>query len=165
MDLNMLRLALKRIQTPPLLIQFILNLFTRRNNRILTCYGDSPSYRVHVGIDQGEIISPLLWLIYLDPLLTTLNLEARDPFVLKSSALLNYSPLSFEQHLLPVSHLTFMDDSTLIASSKAGIEDRLSITAEFYILNNVQANSAKYVLLSSEQPDSPIIFQLSPSPL
>ncbi|CAB4405876.1 unnamed protein product [Rhizophagus irregularis] len=122
-------------------------------------------YRVRVGIDQGEIISPLLWVIYLDPLLTVLNQEASDPFILKSSALLDYSPLEFEQHSLPVSHLTFMDDSTLIASSKSGIEDRLSITAEFYTLNNVQANSAKYVLLSSSNPSSVVSFAISPSPL
>ncbi|CAB4420333.1 unnamed protein product [Rhizophagus irregularis] len=58
-----------------------------------------------------------------------------------------------------------MDDSTLIASSKSGIKDRLSITAEFYTLNNVQANSAKYVLLSSSHPSSVVRFDLSPSPL
>ncbi|EXX51242.1 hypothetical protein RIR_jg15947.t1 [Rhizophagus irregularis DAOM 181602=DAOM 197198] len=58
-----------------------------------------------------------------------------------------------------------MDDSTLIASSKSGIEDRLSITAEFYTLNNVQANLAKYVLLSSSCPSSTITFDLLPSPL
>ncbi|CAB4489226.1 unnamed protein product [Rhizophagus irregularis] len=163
MDLNMLKLALDRLHIPALLVRFILNLFTRRNNKIITCHGDTAAYRVRVGIDQGEIISPLLWVIYLDPLLTVLNQEARDPFILKSSALLNYSPLEFEQHSLPVSHLTFMDDSTLIASSKSGIEDRLSITAEFYTLNNVQANSAKYVLLSSSSPSSKIIFDLTPS--
>ncbi|GET59783.1 reverse transcriptase family protein [Rhizophagus irregularis DAOM 181602=DAOM 197198] len=148
MDLNMLKLALDRLHIP-----------------IITCHGDTAAYRVRVGIDQGEIISPLLWVIYLDPLLTVLNQEARDPFILKSSALLNYSPLEFEQHSLPISHLTFMDDSTLIASSKSGIEDRLSIAAEFYTLNNVQANSAKYVLLSSSSPSSKITFELSPSSL
>ncbi|EXX64534.1 hypothetical protein RirG_141810 [Rhizophagus irregularis DAOM 197198w] len=58
-----------------------------------------------------------------------------------------------------------MDDSTLIASSKRGIEDRLSITAEFYTLNNTQANSAKYILLSSEQFSQTIEFDLFPSPL
>ncbi|EXX50518.1 hypothetical protein RirG_270100 [Rhizophagus irregularis DAOM 197198w] len=165
MDLNMLKLALKRLQFPVLLVRFILNLFTRRNNKIITCYSDTPRYRVRVGIDQGEIISPLLWVVYLDPLLTVLNQEASDPFFLKSSALQDGSPMEFEQHSLPVSHLTFMDDSTLIASSKSGIEDRLSITAEFYTLNNVQANSAKYVLLSSSNPSSVIFFGLSPSPL
>ncbi|GBC25651.2 hypothetical protein RIR_jg41468.t1 [Rhizophagus irregularis DAOM 181602=DAOM 197198] len=165
MDLNMLKLALDRLHISALLVRFILNLFTRRNNKIITCHGNTFAYRVRVGIDQGEIISPLLWVIYLDPLLTVLNQEARDPFILKSSALLHYSPLEFEQHSLPISHLTFMDDSTLIAFSKSGIEDRLSITAEFYTLNNVQANSAKYVLLSSSLPSSKITFELSSSSL
>ncbi|EXX66798.1 hypothetical protein RirG_120290 [Rhizophagus irregularis DAOM 197198w] len=73
--------------------------------------------------------------------------------------------MEFEQHSLPLSHLTFMDDSTLISSSKSGIKDRLSITAEFYTLNNIQANSAKYVLLCSSDPSSVISFGLSPSPL
>ncbi|GBC19651.1 hypothetical protein RIR_jg41913.t1 [Rhizophagus irregularis DAOM 181602=DAOM 197198] len=164
-DLNMLKLALIRLHIPPLLIKFIINLFTRRNNKIITHYGDTSGYRVRIGIDQGEIISPLLWVIYLDPLLTTLNREACDPFLLKSSALLDYSPIEYEQHNLPVSHITFMDDSTLIASSKRGIEDRLSITAEFYTLNNTQANSAKYIFLSSEQFSQPVVFDLFPSSL
>ncbi|GBC21155.1 hypothetical protein RIR_jg24234.t1 [Rhizophagus irregularis DAOM 181602=DAOM 197198] len=138
MDLNMLKFALVRLHLPALLVQFILNLFTKWNNKILTCHGDTASYRVRV---------------------------ARDPFVLKSSALLDYSPLEFEQHSLPISHLTFMDDSILVASSKSGIEDCLSITAEFYTLNNVQANLAKYVLLSFFQPFSLITFNLLPSPL
>ncbi|GET55173.1 reverse transcriptase family protein [Rhizophagus irregularis DAOM 181602=DAOM 197198] len=164
-DLNMLRLALIRLHIPSLLIKFIINLFTRRNNKIITHHGDTSGYRVRIGIDQGEIISPLLWVIYLDPLLTTLNREACDPFILKSSALLDYSSIEYEQHNLPVSHITFMDDSTLIASSKQGIEDRLSITAEFYTLNNTQANSAKYILLSSEQFSQTIVFDLFPSSL
>jgi hypothetical protein len=94
-----------------------------------------------------------------------LNQEASDPFLLKSSALLDYSPITFEQHSLPIFHFTFMDDSILIASLKSGIEDCLSITAEFYTLNNVQVNSAKYVLLSSSEPSSLVTFELFPSPL
>ncbi|GET54733.1 reverse transcriptase family protein [Rhizophagus irregularis DAOM 181602=DAOM 197198] len=137
-DLNMLRLALIRLHIPSLLIKFIINLFTRRNNKIITHHGDTSGYRVRI---------------------------ACDPFILKSSALLDYSPIEYEQHNLPVSHITFMDDSTLIASSKQGIEDRLSITAEFYTLNNTQANSAKYILLSSEQFSQIIVFDLFPSSL
>ncbi|EXX61419.1 hypothetical protein RirG_171310 [Rhizophagus irregularis DAOM 197198w] len=127
-DLSMLKLALIRLHIPPLLIKFIINLFTRRNNKIITHYGDTSGYRVRIGIDQGEIISPLLWVIYFDPLLTTLNRKACDPFILKSSALLDYSLIEYEQHNLPVSHITFMDDSTLIALFKRGIKDRLFIT-------------------------------------
>ncbi|EXX61294.1 RNA-directed DNA polymerase from mobile element jockey-like [Rhizophagus irregularis DAOM 181602=DAOM 197198] len=95
-DLNMLKLALIRLHIPPLLTKFIINLFTRRNNKIITHYGDTSGYRVRIGIDQGEIIFPLLWVIYLDPLLTTLNREDCDPFILKSSALLDYSSFEYE---------------------------------------------------------------------
>ena len=94
-------------------------------------------------------------------MLTVLNNKTKDPFYLKSSAILNYSPVSHESYSLPISHLTFMDDSTLIASSKSGIEERLSIAAEFYALNNIQANSAKYVLLSSPSPSSNISFEIT----
>ncbi|GET60068.1 Tbingi protein [Rhizophagus irregularis DAOM 181602=DAOM 197198] len=48
-DLNMLKLALICLHIPPLLIKFIINLFTRRNNKIITHYGDT-----------SGIISPLL---------------------------------------------------------------------------------------------------------
>ncbi|GBC30119.2 ribonuclease H-like domain-containing protein [Rhizophagus irregularis DAOM 181602=DAOM 197198] len=136
---NLYRVELKEFRILEILCLLVIK------SRVQSKNGDSQGVRV--GIDQGEIISPLLWVIYLDPLLTVLNYEARDPFILKSSALLDYSPLEFEQHSLPVSHLTFMDDSTLIASSKSGIED------------------PKYVLLSSSSPSSKIIFDLSPSPL
>ena len=67
MDLNMLNLAMKRIKLPELFRKLILNLFTNRTNQILTCHGPTNSYKVLVGVDQGEIISPLLWVIYLDP--------------------------------------------------------------------------------------------------
>ncbi|CAB4394212.1 unnamed protein product [Rhizophagus irregularis] len=45
-DLNMLKLALIRLHIPPLLIKFIINLFTRRNNKIITHYGDTSGYRL-----------------------------------------------------------------------------------------------------------------------
>jgi hypothetical protein len=56
----MLHLSLLRLKFPIPLIQFLLNLFTRRDNCILTCYGFTHSYRIRIGIDQGEVISPLL---------------------------------------------------------------------------------------------------------
>src|SRR5437773_254524 len=43
-----------------------------------------------------------------------------------------------------------MDDSTLIAGSKEGLESLLAVTEEFYYLNNTLANHSKYVLVSTE---------------
>jgi hypothetical protein len=64
-DLNMLRLSLLRLKFPVPLIQFLLNLFTRRDNRILTCYGSTHSYCIRIGIDQGKVISPFYGLFIL----------------------------------------------------------------------------------------------------
>src|SRR4051812_29183727 len=68
-----------------------------------------------IGIDQGEIISPLLWVIYLDPLLTEFNTSASSPYILSNSLLTSFSPRVSSNVSIPISHLTFMDDPTLIS--------------------------------------------------
>jgi hypothetical protein len=121
-DLNMLRLSLLRLKFPIPLIQFLLNLFTHRDNRIFTCYGSTHSYRIRIGIDQGEVISPLLWVIYIDPLLTELNRSALSPITLSPSISRDlFTPDSAFPDTVPISHLTYMDDSTLMSSSYEGM--------------------------------------------
>ncbi|GET65860.1 ribonuclease H-like domain-containing protein [Rhizophagus irregularis DAOM 181602=DAOM 197198] len=162
-DLTMLRFALERIRLPASAVKFILSLFTKRTNRVLTAHGSMPAYRVRIGIDQGEVISPLLWVIYIDPLLTVLKNEMMDPYVLSTMSLID-SPDPFPD--LKINNLVFMDDSTLISSSKAGMEFMLSITEEFYQINNTSANHNKYVLITNSLPLtsnstlSPITFNL-----
>src|SRR5438034_9787650 len=53
-----------------------------------------------------------------------------------------------------ISSLVFMDDSTLISSSKQGMEHLLTISEEFNIMNNISANHNKYVLMSNATIDS-----------
>ncbi|CAB4443106.1 unnamed protein product [Rhizophagus irregularis] len=162
-DLSMLRFALQRIRLPPSTVNFLTSLFTKRTNRVFTAHGVTPAYRVRIGIDQGEVISPLLWVIYIDPLLTILKNEMIDPYVL-SAPLLSASQPSTPD--LRVNNLVFMDDSTLISSTKSGMELMLSITEEFYAINNTSANHNKYVLitnslsLTSASTPSPINFNL-----
>ncbi len=57
------------LKIPAPFITFITNLFTNRTNQIFTYHSTTDPYNVLVGIDQGEIICPLLWYIYYDPLL------------------------------------------------------------------------------------------------
>ncbi|CAB4436125.1 unnamed protein product [Rhizophagus irregularis] len=167
-DLSMLRFALQRIRLPPTTVNFLISLFTKRTNRVFTAYGVTPSYRVRIGIDQGEVISPLLWVIYIDPLLTVLKNEMNDPYVLSAASLSASQP---SLPVLRVNNLVFMDDSTLISSTKSGMESMLSITEEFYAINNTSANHSKYVLitnslsLTSASIPSPIVFNLKLSSL
>ncbi|GBC08516.1 hypothetical protein RclHR1_08180010 [Rhizophagus clarus] len=120
--LTMLKFALERIRLPASSVKLILSLFMNRSNWVFTAHGDTPSYQVRIGIDQGEVISPLLWM-----------------------------PLTGASDLV-INNLVFMDDSTLISSSKARLEHMLSITEEFYALNNTSANHHKYVLISNSLP-------------
>ncbi|GET66232.1 general transcription factor II-I repeat domain-containing protein 2B-like [Rhizophagus irregularis DAOM 181602=DAOM 197198] len=160
-DLKMLRFALERIKLPASAIKFILSLFMKRSNRVFTVHGTTPSYRVRIGIDQGEVISPLLWVIYIDPLLTVLKNEMMDPYTLHAPSLIN--PLAqANSGGLRINNLVFMDDSTLISSSKSGMESMLSITEEFYQINNTSANHNKYVLITNLLPPTSV---LSPSPV
>ncbi|GBB91144.1 hypothetical protein RclHR1_01830003 [Rhizophagus clarus] len=168
-NLTMLRFALERIRLPASAITFILSLFMNRSNQIFTAYGETSFYRVRIGIDQGEVISPLLWVIYIDPLLNVLNTEVLDPYVLRSPTLLS-NATSLAPDII-INNLVFMDDSTLISSSKAGLEHMLSITEEFYALNNTSANHQKYVLITNSLPLTttstilPVKFHLSLSSL
>ncbi|GET55807.1 hypothetical protein GLOIN_2v1783661 [Rhizophagus irregularis DAOM 181602=DAOM 197198] len=160
-DLKMLRFALERIKLPAFAIKFILSLFMKRSNRVFTAHGTTPSYRVRIGIDQGEVISPLLWVIYIDPLLIVLKNEMMDPYTLHAPSLIN--PLAqANPGGLRINNLVFMDDSTLISSSKSGMESMLSITEEFYQINNTSANHNKYVLITNSLPSTSV---LSPSPV
>src|SRR6266498_5306020 len=68
-DLNIFRKAMERVKIPHSCINFILDFFTHQKNAILTKGGLSEYYDVKIGIDQGEVISPLLWCIYFDALL------------------------------------------------------------------------------------------------
>src|SRR4051794_37641221 len=72
-DVNMLELAMQRLRIPQGFIKLTLNLFTNRSNRMITANGLSDPYKVKIGIDQGEVISFLLWVIYIDSLLVALN--------------------------------------------------------------------------------------------
>ncbi|GBC47762.2 RNA-directed DNA polymerase from mobile element jockey-like isoform X1 [Rhizophagus irregularis DAOM 181602=DAOM 197198] len=169
-DLKMLRFALERIKLPASAIKFILSLFMQRSNRVFTAHGITPSYRVRIGIDQGEVISPLLWVIYIDPLLTVLKNEMMDPYTLCAPSLFN-SLAETSSDELRINNLVFMDDSTLISSSKSGMELMLSITEEFYQINNTSANHNKYVLITNTLPPtsapspSPVVFDLQLSGL
>ena len=59
-NLHMLEKAMKRIKIPEDCSNLLINLFSSRKNRVIGHFGMTPSYDVLVGIDQSEIISPLL---------------------------------------------------------------------------------------------------------
>ena len=57
-----------RLQILTTCINFIINFFTHKKNAIIIKGGILEFYNVKIGINQGEVILPLLWCIYFDPL-------------------------------------------------------------------------------------------------
>ncbi|GBC01757.1 hypothetical protein RclHR1_43170001, partial [Rhizophagus clarus] len=68
-----LKKAMDRIKLPQQFTHLILDLFKDRTNQVITAYGKTTAYNVLTGIDQGEVISPVLWCIYYNPLLAEIN--------------------------------------------------------------------------------------------
>ena len=56
------------LKIPTSFINLVLNFFTKCTNAIITSDSITMPYQMKVGIDQEEIIFPLLWTIYYDPL-------------------------------------------------------------------------------------------------
>ncbi|GBB92084.1 hypothetical protein RclHR1_01960034 [Rhizophagus clarus] len=87
-----------------------------------------------------------------------------DPYILRSPSL--HLMVMDNAFTLEINNLVFIDNSTLISSSKAGLEHMLFITEEFYVLNNTSANHNKYTLISNSLPItttsviSPVEFHL-----
>ena len=59
-NLDLLKLALERIQILSQLCNIITNLLTNRTNRVITNLDLTKPYNINNGIDQGETITPLL---------------------------------------------------------------------------------------------------------
>src|SRR5687768_16685418 len=77
-DIYMLEKAMIRLKLPTPFIMFIKNLFTNYFNKIFTAHGITDAYKVLVGIDQGEVISPFLCCIYDNPLLRKIQSYAKE---------------------------------------------------------------------------------------
>src|SRR5437870_7267365 len=144
-DTNMLRLAMSRLRIPARFVDLTIDLFSNRFNSIITAFGNTSPYKVQIGIDQGEVISPLLWVIYIDPLLTMLNNINPSPYRIDSDP----SKLPVE-----ISSLCFMDDMNLFATSSDALNIMLNFAQEFYNFNNTKINFSKAIFICNRDPQS-----------
>ncbi|CAG8721784.1 11105_t:CDS:2, partial [Rhizophagus irregularis] len=119
---------------------------SKAKNQVFTAGGLTPEYDVLVGIDQGEVISPLLWCIYYNPLLCELN-KHHLRYKLSTKKIVNIYENIEKEHKLYISNLAYMDDTNIISGNKHELELLLSIADEFYTLNDIQINKDKSELL------------------
>ncbi|GES89610.1 hypothetical protein GLOIN_2v1790829 [Rhizophagus clarus] len=117
---------------------------------MITAYGLTDPYEVIIGIDQREVISPLLWCIYYDPLLCEVESRKLGYMIKALSINLNNNPGDDSNQVdesLTISSIAFMDDTQWLAPNKLNLESILKIADSFYQLTDIQVNKEKSSLL------------------
>lgn len=108
-------------------VSIIMNLLEDNKTTLLTAFGPTDTIPIKSGVRQGDTISPILFSLFLNPLLTWLE-KGRDPYRTGN-----------EQFYAQA----FADDTALLASSKKGIEDRMNRVNLFMQHNNISINEDK----------------------
>src|ERR1044072_3780492 len=154
-NICMLQHAMNRIKLLPLFIRFISNLFTNRSDRIFTPFDLTDPYNILVGIDQGEVICPLLWCIYYDPLLSFIQNKTSLGYELKTYDWPTVNDIVSDSHSSCLSEripdTAFIDDTTWIARSITDLQDILAIAQSFCSLNDIWINNDKATLLTNNK--------------
>jgi hypothetical protein len=95
------------------------------------------------GIDQGEVISSLMWKIFYDPLLCRIQ-KTTPGYSIKTKGKNNDL---VQTGSIEVPCLAYADDTTWIARSQRELQRIINKAQEFYELNDIEINPKKSELL------------------
>jgi hypothetical protein len=131
---KLFRLLVKR-GLPPCIVRILINLYTVNQVRVLWAALASDYFSALNGVKQGGVISPILFCIYIDDLLTRLS----------SSGVGCYVGLDF------AGALSYADDIVILAPTPTAMRQLLAIcdsyASEFDIVFN--ADKSKFLVVAS----------------
>ena len=140
--------AMQRIKFPRKLQKIISELYLHTTAQAISHYGLTEEFTRKCGIPQGDALSPLLWRIYYDPLLTRLT-SSPEGYQLSAD---HYDNITIDKPILRVKQkvnvLTYMDDTTYIASTKEELMGLLQLTQQFSQFTGMRINFSKSELMT-----------------
>ena len=148
-NIYMLRKAMARLKIPFEFTNVITNLFLNRKNSVFTAYGNTDPYDVIVGIDQGEVISPLLWVIYYDPLLSRIQ-KSNYGYKMSVSWQPDITKTETSEISAHIPNSAYMDNTIWITDSITNLTAIFDIAQSFFDLNSMKVNNDKSFILTSE---------------
>ena len=149
--------ALERICIPDEFINLLKNSLSNRTNTVITAVENTEEYHMKNGIDQGEVISPLLWIIYYNPLFEKLNDHKENAY--KISFKFNWQRESFFYEEYMCSN-AYMDDTAFIAPSKIALTNTLNIADDFNSMTGiiVNPNKSDLIVINLQEKDKSINY-------
>ena len=164
-SLDSLLASLTRFGFPDKFKSIIRFLYDSREAQVHTAFGLTDPFHPENGLDQGDTLSPLLWIIFYDALLCKLN----------SLGLGIHLDLDKRQTSDPArlpgikfASLAVADDLTLLARNFQDVKSLIATVDSFLCLHGITCNGDKSIIASNlptGHPDSPTIVEMRSSPL
>src|SRR5271170_4674461 len=111
----------------------LVNTFADRSIQVITAFGLADPFTTDNGIDQGDVISPLIWRIVYDPLLTFISSKEHLGFHFAKD--------------ISLGSLAYVDDTGWLADSKEHLQAIMDHASDFFCITDIELNLEKCDLL------------------